>query len=215
MVRDPRDTALSKANFAFTDYVQSRNRHGERSPAEYVANRLPGSTITWVRHVGRHLQNRHDFQIHFVFFERLLHDTEAELERLLDYLEVPLDASQRAELTSRIAFDSMRRRDPEHVATGQSGKWRKQLTPPQQQQVLRLASQLLDRLNYPLNSSDQRLPDLPTSEITDAFIESAIAQSRGTVIDKLRLAISLFRSRRSFSQKLSKGLRFLMNRPVQ
>ena len=215
VVRDPRDTSLSKANFAFTDYIQSRNRHDERSPEEYLENRLAGSTITWVRHVARHLQHQQEFNIHFVFFERLLDDTDNELRRLLDYLELGLDDAKFAELKSTIAFSSMKERDPEHVSSGQSGKWRTKFTDSQKSLVVRLAGPLLDKLEYPLNEDDQRLPKLPTTPITAEFANEAVSRSRGSLMDKIFLAMSLLRSRRSFSQKLSKGFRFLLNRTVQ
>ena len=215
VVRDPRDTSLSKANFAFTDYVKSRNRHAENSPDEYLANRLAGSTITWVRHVARHLQYQHEFRIHFVFFERLLNDTDDELRRLLDYLELDLNDEKFAELKSTITFSSMKERDPEHVSSGQSGTWRTKLTDTQKKLVVRLAGPLLEKLNYPLDQDDQRLPQLPESPITAKFANTAVARSRGTLWDKAALALSLLRSRRPLSQKLSKGFRFLLNRSVQ
>ena len=143
IVRDPRDTSLSKANFAFTDYVKSRKRHAENSPDEYLANRLAGSTITWVRHVTRHLQHQQDFNIHFVFFERLLNDTDNELKRLLNYLELKLDDANFSELKSTITFSSMKDRDPEHVSSGQSGTWSTRFTDPQKDLVVRLAGPLL------------------------------------------------------------------------
>lgn len=215
VVRDPRDTSLSKANFAFTDYIQSRDRHDERSPEEYLANRLAGSTITWVRHVARHLEQQQKFNIHFVFFERLLNDTDNELRRLLDYLELDLDDTKFAGLKSTIAFSSMKERDPEHVSSGQSGKWRTKFTDSQKKLVVRLAGPLLDKLEYPLDENDQRLPQMPASPITTEFADSAVLRSRGTLMDKAVLALSLLRSRRSLSQKLSKGFRFLLNRSVQ
>ena len=67
IVRDPRDIALSMAKFAFTPYMLGKRTHREIDPASYLQNRIYGSTLSWVQHVGQHLLRKDELNIHFVF----------------------------------------------------------------------------------------------------------------------------------------------------
>jgi len=216
IVRDPRDIALSKANFAFGDYKKSQKTHQETSPESYLENRMAGAIVSWVRHVGHHLQNREAFNIHFVFYEKMLNDLDGELGRLLAYLDLDLDQAQFEELKGRIVFASMKKRDPGHVSTGKSYRWMNTFSDKQKEQAIRVAGPMLEALGYPMCESETpELPHLPAADLPLDFIDKAISHSRGSLIDKLNLAAKLLQSRRPWSEKIRKGVKFLLDRPVQ
>lgn len=217
IVRDPRDVAISMARFAFKPYALQRHTHNELDPTSYLSNRLYGSMLSWVRHVGDYLLHSQTHNIHFVFYERLLHDYDNEAHRLFDYLGLNLSTIQFNAVKQRVTHLEMQKINPNHVLKGQSCQWVEILSPSQNQRVLRIAGQLLEMLNYPLIPSEEvthKLPKLHKS-LDATRIRKAVAYSRGGVFDKLAYGLAFLHSRRSIKQKLYKGLAFLLNKPVQ
>lgn len=162
IIRDPRDVAISKSKFAFTPYMKEHYPHSENSPDTFLDRRLEGMMRHWVEHIVSYLMHQQTFNVHVVFYERLRHEFEAELLRLLTYLEINFDASVIEQIRADVAFKTMKDQNPHHVRQGQSGQWAQVLTPTQQERAAAIAGPLLTLLNYSL-SADQRLPALPNS----------------------------------------------------
>jgi aryl sulfotransferase len=164
IVRDPRDRALSEVRFAFTPYMLKYYPHGQPDPGTYLKNHFDQIMNHWVWHVGNYLLQRSEVPMHFVFYERLLHDFPAELQRLLDFLEISLDKNATEEITSAVHFSSLKKGHTNHVRKGKSGRWKQELSPAQQERARKLAAPLMSLLNYPLHADEIKQPTLPEQQ---------------------------------------------------
>ena len=162
IVRDPRDAALSHARFMLTPYMKTYYPNDFDSPEEYLESNLESKLLSWVEHVGPYLAHADELDIHVVFYERLLLNFSSELDRLLDYLEIPLSQKQRRAVENAVTFESMKEEDPEHVQKGKAGKWHQRMTEAQKHRSMSIVGPLLEKLNYPLReiSGDIR-PSVP------------------------------------------------------
>lgn len=188
IIRDPRDRAISAAKFRFTPYMQKYYPHGDPDPDASLAHSLTGNVRSWVQHGGGYLRCRDELQIHFVFYERLLHAFGEEVADLLEYLDIELSEEAIAAIKRDVEFNTMKRENPHHVRKGRSGRWREVLTDAQKQRAARIAGPMLEILNYPVYESqtDQSLPCLPT-QLDSSQIEKAIAHAnRRTFREKVR-----------------------------
>jgi len=210
IIRDPRDVVLSMARFAFTSYVIERGTHNEKNQSEFIKNRLYGSTISWVHHVGSYLKRRDDLNIHFIFYERLLYDFKSEINRLNDYLGFVLTSKQMNHLQEVVSLSSMKDKNPNHVQKGKAYGWIDILSLQQKEQIIRIAGPMLDILNYPTGnqSNSLRIPYLD-SRINISDIDNAIQMSRGRLLDRLLYAYHFLQSRIPIRVKFLKGIRFL------
>ena len=105
-----------------------------------------------------------DLNIHFVFYERLLHDFQVQLHSLLTNLKIPLSEKQQQEIADAVTFSSMKHKSPKHLNKGRSGKWVTQLDQNQKDLAIEKAGKLMEWLNYPLHSSEaDKLPALPAT----------------------------------------------------
>ncbi|NES03891.1 MAG: sulfotransferase domain-containing protein [Okeania sp. SIO2F4] len=164
IVRDPRDVSISWSNFVFTPYVRRYFPFftvDETNPEIYLNKNLTTIVSDWMNHVGGYLKHQKDLNIHFVFYERLLHDFDRELEKILEYLEIELDDAARGEIKEKVSFNNMRKDSPNHIRKGKLGQWVDILSDAQKEEVLEMATPLLKLLNYPLNSQIDSLPELP------------------------------------------------------
>ncbi|NEP90056.1 MAG: sulfotransferase domain-containing protein [Okeania sp. SIO2C2] len=164
IVRDPRDLLISWSNFVFTPYIKRYYPYvisDEIDSESYLNNNLKTIINDWMNHVGAYLKYQKDLNIHFVFYERLLDDFDRELEEILEYLEIELDAKARGEIKEKVSFNQMKKESPNHLRKGQLGQWVDILTDAQKEEVLQMATPLLKLLNYPLNSQVDSLPALP------------------------------------------------------
>lgn len=161
--RDPRDRALSSSRFAFTPYMRRFYPHGESDPDAWLDHRFEAHVRDWMWHVFDHLRYRRHFDIHFIFYEQLLHAFEATLDRLLEYLGVDLAGRQRRAIRRAVTFRNMKRRNPEHVRKGCSERWRRRLSVERVRRTVEIAGPLLDLFGYARDATDPTLEAAPPS----------------------------------------------------
>lgn len=204
VVRDPRDVAVSLAEFAFTPHVQRTYPPAESDPRHYLAEHLDPLLRHWVRHVGGYLGNRSRLGIHFVFYERLLHAFDAEASGLFEFLGLPRDAQTLERIRRDTAFSAMHKRDPSHLRSGKSGHYRRVLTDEQCAHADRIAGKMLRLLRYPAHADDDELPGLPSSASSDD-LDAAVRQSRLTLRERVGRLVGLIASDAPLRQKVRRG----------
>lgn len=178
IVRDPRDVSVSEAKFAFTPYMKKYYPHDEKNAKEYLAHRLEGIMRHWVRHVGGYLHHKDKLNIHFVFYERLLHSFDSELSNLLDFLGLELGSDAINDIKAEVDFSTMKRENPRHVRKGLSGEWARVLTDRQKRQSLRIAGSMLELLNYSVNEGTPlSFPRIPM-RMRHGQLEGAMSHER-------------------------------------
>ena len=150
MIRDPRDIAISMAKYSFTPYRLKHFPHRETNPKSWLANNLADSLIAWVKHVGAYLKYQEKLKIHVLFYERLLHRFNDEMQLLLDYLGVNLSKEQIDQIAKETSFETMKKNHSNHLRKGQYGEWTEVLTPQQKDLSKQIAGPLLKLLNYPI-----------------------------------------------------------------
>ncbi|MFB6372157.1 MAG: sulfotransferase domain-containing protein [Bradymonadaceae bacterium] len=155
--RDPRDRALSSARYAFTPYMLRYFPHGEPDPETWLDHRFADHVRDWMWHVFDHLRYRDRFDIHVLFYERLLHAFDRTLDRLLAYLDVDLPRTEREAIRRAVTFETMRRQNPDHVREGRSERWRRQMSDRRLGRTVEIAGPMLDLLDY---ARDRRAPPL-------------------------------------------------------
>ena len=175
--RDPRDRALSSAQFAFSPYMRRYYPHGEPDPETWLDHRFDDHVRDWKWHVFDHLRYRRRFDIHFIFYEQLLHEFDRALDELLSFLVVDLSASVRGTIRRAVAFETMNRRNPDHVRRGQSEKWRTHLDDGRLRRSVEIAGSLMDLLGYARGTDDppaDRRPPSVSDELDRTSIEDRI-----------------------------------------
>jgi aryl sulfotransferase len=200
IIRDPRDVAISYSKFAFTEHKLKHGPfHYEKNPQAYLENRLEETIRQWVQHVGSYLKYRSQLNIYPVFYERLLHSFDRELERLLAYLEIELSQSAIAEIKDRVAFNTMKQQSPNHLRKGSSGQWQTILSDRQKERVQQLAAPMLEILGYPLTNSTS-LPSISDC-LEPIILDKAIAITQYSPLDRVRRFYDFLSSHRSISAK--------------
>ncbi len=178
IVRDPRDVAISLSRFAFTPYMQKHRPTQESDPGSYLAARLDRIMRHWVRHVAGYLEHRDESRIHFVFYERLLHSFDAELSRLLQYLDIELEQDALSQIKRNASFQVMKDQNPLHVRKGKAGQWDQVLTRAQKRLAVQIAGPMLDLLHYPRRYGEvDGLPGLPT-QLDGGYLRQAREKAR-------------------------------------
>lgn len=183
IVRDPRDVAISMAHFAFTPYMQRYYPSADSSPQAWLERRLTKMTRNWVNHVGGYLRRRSQFNIHVVFYERLLECFTEEVNALSRYLELDLDEATIEQIREEVAFESMVQKAPGHVRVGKRCRWVDELSSAQKRKARFIAGPMLRALGYSQHEAkcDAELPALPTNSVADEIIpslHSALRRSR-------------------------------------
>jgi aryl sulfotransferase len=175
VVRDPRDRLLSAARFAFTPYMQEYYPHDEADELSFIDNRFDDHLDGWRWHVYDYLRQSAKFDIHFVFYERLLHEFDNEFARLTDYLDVDLSERARKSIKRSVTFETMRDENPGHVKKGKAGKWYDQFDQRQKGRAVILTGPLLDLFGYPHYEpvSEDRLPAMP-DDLSDGHVERLV-----------------------------------------
>jgi len=199
IIRDPRDVAISYSKFAFTEHkLKNGAPHYEQSPETYLGNRIEEMTRQWVQHVGGYLKYRNELNIYPVFYERLLHSFDSELEGLLTYLKIELSSEEIAKIKHNVAFKTMKQQSPKHLRQGSSGQWQDKLSDRQQQKVVQVAAPMLDLLGY--STTARNIPDLPEN-INPEVLNNAIATSERSALDQLQRLYHFINSQRSIQAK--------------
>jgi len=156
IVRDPRDIALSVQRFDGNAFRQMFYGTAPGQPVE--------PAIGWDHNVEGYLRARAQFGIHVVFYERLVHDWDAELDQLLAYLGLALTDASKATVAARTRLGEMKKKSALHVANGEAYAWARDLDPQRQATYTEIHRPLLELLGYPLDVAAARerpLPALP------------------------------------------------------
>jgi aryl sulfotransferase len=168
LIRDPRDRLLSYANYIFLPEraaIDPGARRGYQDVESYLAGAFAHEMNRWLQEVGVYLQHQAEFNIHVVFYERLLYAFDPEIEGLLAYLGLSLSPQALKTLKADVAFATMKRQHEGHVRQGQAGGWRSSLSPQQKRQAVQIAGPLLALLHYPVDDHQPcdaaHLPSLP------------------------------------------------------
>lgn len=202
IVRDPRDMALSAANYAFKSHMLSAvPPNFDPDPPTWLRHMFDGLVREWVTHVGGYLRHRERFGVHVVFYERLLRQFDDEVGALLDYLGIRLSPNELSMIREEVAFESLRASNPEHLRRGQAGGWRRDMADQHVQRCARVASRLLGLLNYPIERNDgDLLPRLDPAMPNEALEDAVLQAKRGPIGELVRVA-SFLASDRSFRYK--------------
>ena len=182
IIRDPRDASISHSRFVFADHIRWFSRNKTADPATFLKKLLFFQVRRWAEHVGSWLQAAQDptLNIHFIFYERLLHDFENELDQLVSFLGLDLSTSQRQRVREATTFASMKAKYPNHVRRGIDREWVEVLTPLQKSESAAMVPKMLKLLNYPVQEppmSDTTLPGLPTN-LSKKDIQQAVRDAQ-------------------------------------
>lgn len=162
IVRDPRDTALSAAKFAFTPYMQKHYPTPYASVEEFFFAEYERLLEQWVWFYGNYLLQKEDLDLHFVFYENLLMDFDREYDSLLKYLGIALSQEERSKIATEVSFSNMKEESPRHLHKGKSMKWVDEFTSEEVQTASDIAGPLMDIFGYPLSPKDSdKLPSVP------------------------------------------------------
>ncbi|MFZ5803166.1 MAG: sulfotransferase domain-containing protein [Candidatus Omnitrophota bacterium] len=154
LFRDPRDMAISLSHYAFTPYRLKHFEHHEKDPATLLARHLHFIIASWAYHVTGYLRHRRRLNIYFIFYERLLHNFDQEMDLLTRFLDMPLSETQIKKIREELSFKSMRVDYPNHLRKGRAEGWRESLSPKQIDRVGLIAAPLLRDLGYPVRTED-------------------------------------------------------------
>ncbi|HZW78645.1 MAG TPA: hypothetical protein VFF21_10105 [Flavobacteriaceae bacterium] len=72
IIGDPRDRALSAANYYCSPYMKKYYPRIETQPEEFLEKNFDQLIINWVWHVFDYLKNSKDLNIQILFFESLV-----------------------------------------------------------------------------------------------------------------------------------------------
>ncbi|UZH54202.1 sulfotransferase domain-containing protein [Salinimicrobium tongyeongense] len=172
MVRDPRDTALSAAKFAFTPYMQKHYPSPYESVEDFFSAEYERLLEQWVWFYGNYLLHSKELDLHFVFYENLLKSFPKEYDSLLKYLGLQLEENEKKAVASEVSFSSMKEDNPRHLHKGKSRKWVKQLSIDRLEKAAIKAGPLMRIFGYPLSPGEgDKLPatplDIPKKELEE------------------------------------------------
>jgi len=209
IIRDPRDVIVSASKYYFTPFMLAQHPQLEPDAETFLKHRLYEQAITWVQHTGGYLTHSKNYHIHFVFYERLLHDFDREFARLLDFLGMELPPAAVAGVKESARFENMKKQNPHHLRRGESGGWVNVLTPAQARQVVKIAGPMMHILGYPVEGGPPTIQLGVPDHLDVDQIHQAISSARGGISDKLRYAWAFTLSRRPIGEKLAKGWEYL------
>ena len=161
VVRDPRDVVLSYANHFSTsvDEAIKAMEHEHNSVIDKKQHGVFHILATWSMHVNSWLQEK-PFPVGLVKYEDLMDDTEYRFTKLLEFLDIPVDADRVRRAVDASRFDSLRAQEdkkgfsecPEKVErffrSGKAGGWRDVLTEPQVKRIEAVHGEVMQRLGY-------------------------------------------------------------------
>lgn len=195
IIRDPRDIALSFADFMVTPfYLREYAPPAQAVSFEQRVRRTSAQGHKrWQQHVTGWLRQREACNVHCIFYERLVDNFDLEFRRLLDYLELDLDSEAVTAVYEATRIQSMRKKNFGHVNKGKTGRWLRDMPDSCARQITVDCFELLGYLGYsrdvdggeistpgPLTeplperlgtvSQRRRTPDVP-ADIQDTFEE--------------------------------------------
>lgn len=178
IIRDPRDRALSAARYYTSPYMLKYFPQEEKDPERFLQKNFEQLMLEWVWHVFDHLRLSKEYNIHIAFFEGFLLDFQQELARLLDYLEVELEETQRKELEEAMRFSTLKSKNPKHLKKGTSGYWMEQLTDEQIEQAEIIAGPLIRFLKYPGERNQAMAFSAPAAQEDFEYLKQEIMASQ-------------------------------------
>lgn len=186
IIRDPRDVVISFANFAFTPYYQRYYPHSYKDSQDHIHRNLERKLWGWMHHVSGYIQHREELNLHVLFYERLKQDFQDEIYRLGTYLGMDLTPEQIHQVEEATSVQAMKGANPDHVRKGETGGWKKTLTPSQRQRARFSIAPILELLGYPLTPGkvDVAIQPFVPSGLTLSQLRTALRKSRA------RLALS-------------------------
>lgn len=148
IVRDPRDRAISAANYYCSDYMLKYFPQEIKDPEEFLRKNFEKLIQNGVWHVFDHLKYAEKYNIHIAFYEGFLLDFQQELKHLLNYLKIDLTNSEKEELEAAVSFNHLKKENPKHLKKGKTGYWMEQLNDEQIKTATALAGPLIQYLGY-------------------------------------------------------------------
>lgn len=162
IVRDPRDTALSAAKFAFTPYMKQHYPTSYTSAEDFLEGEFERFLDQWVWFYGNYLLHSAELDLHFVFYENLLKSFPKEYDSFLKYLEIELSKEEKKEIEEEVSFSSLKEESPRHLQKGKSRKWVEKLSLDQIEKTSVKAGALMRIFGYPLTPGEgDKLPAIP------------------------------------------------------
>ena len=155
IVRDPRDRAISASKYYCSPYMLKYFPQNETDPEQFLEKNFDSMVNEWVWHVYDHLKYQKAFDIHVVFFERLLTDFQREFEMLLDYLEIDLSPTERNSIEETVHFSNLKKNNPKHLKKGRAGYWVEHLSDHHKVRAEIIAGPLINFLGYFSGSSSK------------------------------------------------------------
>ncbi|MFO7767606.1 MAG: sulfotransferase domain-containing protein [bacterium] len=186
LCRDPRDVAISLAHFTQTPYMREYYPVPFETAEEWLEYNFEQTLRDWVQHAGPYLRRREEHDIHWMFYERMKADIEAELESLLGYLETDLPPEEREDLIEATGFRRMKEAQPGHLRKGVGGQWRQVLDEKQVRWAEEVAGPMLRVLGYPLDREERSLPSVPQAGAEGDVIRQAVEHARPGILDVLK-----------------------------
>ena len=194
IIRHPADVAMSQANFAFTPYVMEGQPHNEKTPQEFLQNRLEWSLYSWRHNVTGWLANIPKSS-YILFYENLKNDFDTEYQKLLTFLEINLSKEKYALIKDSVTAEHMSKKNPDHVR--KTGKSNLHLRKNDQKKIDDIAGPVLDKLNY---SKTKKIFLYPNEHNPKEFMPLY----RNSTISILKLPKAIFQliiSKRNFRDK--------------
>lgn len=158
IIRDPRDVALSKADFAFTPYMKKHYPTWHESPSHYLQSEAGKIARQWKNHVSDYLEQANRFAIKLLFYERMNQNFDQEFSTLLDYLGFDFSDEERQQVIRNTSSEQMRKSSPQHVRKARHYKWQQNMPQDIIRQITTETEDILQELNYPLETG-QSLPE--------------------------------------------------------
>ena len=194
IIRDPRDVVISLSHMIFMPHVQKNySPPFEKSPETFLDNYLDVQLRAWTQHVGTYLKYRDKLNFHVIFYERLLHSFDAELSKLLEYLNITLPPEAFSHIRENVSFKKMHKENPKHVRKGESGQWKQTFTETQKEVTKKITGRMLKLLHYPVSEFNSfGLPYL-SAKINHIHLNDAITQSleEEKVTQRIRVRVAV------------------------
>lgn len=162
LARDPRDVAVSCADFFGLDIDETIRRMNDQDAAlansqSHGSTQLPQPLGSWSQHVASWLDDS-KMPVHLVRYEDLLEDTPDELRKVAVFLGLPAEAV--ADATQMVTFHSLQAQEEQKgfaeqlqagkrfFRQGRAGRWRETLSAAQADRLWRDHEAAMMRLRY-------------------------------------------------------------------